>query len=126
MTDEPCFHRLGGPGMPSCRVVAVDIEYRDANGVLHDGELIDPETEATELDLLRSVAHRLGVHWGEDEFGWWSVLPKAKITDWVVWRQDDNGQRYVVERNLNEQDAELMVAEMEASAHKQTYWAERV
>lgn len=125
MADEPHFHRLGESSAPGCRVVSVEISYRDANGEYVDGEFMDPETEATELELLRAVAHRLGAKWGCDEFGWWAVVPKAKITDWTVWRQDDNGQQFVVERNLNEQDAELMVAELEASAHKQTYWASR-
>jgi hypothetical protein len=52
------------------------------------------------------------------------------MTGWVVWRQDENGNRYVVRRfpaTMTETDtaraqAEELAAEMEARGHKQTYW----
>jgi hypothetical protein len=51
------------------------------------------------------------------------------MTAWVVWRQDDNGNRYVVRRfPASAPDAraaaEALAAEMEARGHKQTYWVE--
>ena len=42
---------------------------------------------------------------------------------WVVHRQDDNGNRFVVQTGLSRQEAERLVAEFEAHGHKQVYWA---
>jgi hypothetical protein len=42
---------------------------------------------------------------------------------WVVWRQDDNGNRFMVARKDSRAEAEALVSEMEARGHKQTYWA---
>lgn len=44
------------------------------------------------------------------------------MTAWVVWRQDDNGNRYVVRRCPSK--AEALAADMEARGHKQTYEVE--
>ncbi|MEV7225496.1 methyltransferase domain-containing protein [Polymorphospora sp. NPDC051019] len=41
---------------------------------------------------------------------------------WVVWRQDDNGNRYEVARRELRADADDLAAAMEARGHKQTYW----
>lgn len=41
---------------------------------------------------------------------------------WSVWRQDDSGTRFLVQTNLNEQQAKSMVADFEARGHKQAYW----
>jgi hypothetical protein len=38
-----------------------------------------------------------------------------------VWRQDDNGNRFVVERHLSRDEAERLAAEFEARGHKQVY-----
>jgi hypothetical protein len=43
---------------------------------------------------------------------------------WTVYRQDDNGNRFVVERHLSRDAATHLVAELEAHGHKQFYWAE--
>jgi hypothetical protein len=43
---------------------------------------------------------------------------------WVVRRQDDNGNRFVVRTHLSREEAERLVVEMEAKGHKQVYWAE--
>lgn len=43
---------------------------------------------------------------------------------WSVYRQDDNGNRFVVSTQLNREEAELLVAEFEARGHKQVYWVE--
>jgi hypothetical protein len=46
------------------------------------------------------------------------------VTDaaWVVWRQDDNGNRFVVTKRAVRAEAEKVAAEMEARGHKQLYW----
>ncbi|MEV4758526.1 hypothetical protein AB0J86_25940 [Micromonospora sp. NPDC049559] len=44
---------------------------------------------------------------------------------WIVWRQDDNGNRFEVARKESRADAEELVAVLEARGHKQLYWAAR-
>jgi hypothetical protein len=44
--------------------------------------------------------------------------------DWTVWRQDDNGNRFIVQRTLTYHEAKALVSELEAKAHKQFYWLE--
>jgi hypothetical protein len=44
------------------------------------------------------------------------------VDEWVVWRQDDNGNRYVVRRLASRAAAEKLAAELEARGHKQLYW----
>jgi hypothetical protein len=44
---------------------------------------------------------------------------------WAVHRQDDNGSRFVVRTGLSREEAERLVAKLEALGHKQTYWIER-
>ncbi|GAA4604121.1 hypothetical protein BJY16_004873 [Actinoplanes octamycinicus] len=41
---------------------------------------------------------------------------------WVVWRQDDNGNRYVVARGRSRAEADELAATLEARGHKQLYW----
>lgn len=43
---------------------------------------------------------------------------------WRVVRQDDNGNRFVVQDHLSREAAELVAAEFESRGHKQTYWDE--
>jgi hypothetical protein len=44
---------------------------------------------------------------------------------WAVHRQDDNGNRFVVQTGLSREAAERLVAELEARGHKQVYWTEQ-
>ncbi len=46
----------------------------------------------------------------------------ARINIWSVWRQDDSGNRFLIEEKLTEEKARQMVSEFEARGHKQTYW----
>jgi hypothetical protein len=41
---------------------------------------------------------------------------------WVVWRQDDNGNRFEVARKDSRAEADELAALMEARGHKQLYW----
>ena len=43
---------------------------------------------------------------------------------WLVMRQDDNGNRYVVASGLTEAEARALAASYEARAHKQMYGVE--
>lgn len=45
---------------------------------------------------------------------------------WVVWRQDDKGQQFVMMTTYGtREEAEAAAAELEARGHKQHYWVER-
>lgn len=41
---------------------------------------------------------------------------------WELWRQDDNGNRFLVGRFPSAEAAEAEQRRFEALAHKQTYW----
>lgn len=43
---------------------------------------------------------------------------------WIVYRQDDNGNDFVVQDNVSREEAERLVAEFEARGHKQLYTAQ--
>jgi len=86
--------------------------------------LLDAGPTASELELLRTVAARLGAKWGHDEFGWWATIEKSKISTREVWRQDDNGNKVMVASGLTEEQAQNRANELEATGHKQTYWIE--
>jgi hypothetical protein len=55
----------------------------------------------------------------DDERGLAGAGPPAR---WIVWRQDDNGNRFEVTRKDSRAEAEELAAVMEARGHKQTYW----
>jgi hypothetical protein len=46
--------------------------------------------------------------------------------EWLVMRQDDNGNVFIVSEHLSEAPARRHAAELEARAHKQIYWVEHV
>jgi UDP-N-acetyl-2-amino-2-deoxyglucuronate dehydrogenase len=43
---------------------------------------------------------------------------------WTVYRQGDDGNRFVLARHITKEEADRMVAEFESRGHKQVYWAE--
>jgi len=45
---------------------------------------------------------------------------------WIVWRQDDNGNRYEVRRFTDRAEAEELAERLEARGHKQLYWVAAV
>jgi hypothetical protein len=57
-----------------------------------------------------------------DDRGVGEVDGSAAATVWVVWRQDDNGNRYEVARRESRASASALAEELEARGHKQTYW----
>ena len=44
---------------------------------------------------------------------------------WVLWRQDDNGNRFVVATFDDQKAAEAALRAFERKKHKQTYWIDR-
>jgi hypothetical protein len=50
--------------------------------------------------------------------------PERPPMTWTVHRQDDNGNRFVVETGLSSEEAERLVALLESRGHKQLYWSD--
>jgi hypothetical protein len=50
--------------------------------------------------------------------------PSASPELWTVYRQDDNGNVFVVQDNVSQEEAERLVAVFEARSHKQLYTAQ--
>ena len=69
------FHRLGVPGGPGCEVTALRATGKDDNGNPQAIDFLDAGPNATEVELLRTIAATLGVRWGHDELGWWAAVP---------------------------------------------------
>jgi lactoylglutathione lyase len=55
-------------------------------------------------------------------------MPKTdfmtSISQWTLWRQDDNGSSAIISKHLAKSDAESKLAELESRGHKQHYWIE--
>jgi hypothetical protein len=117
MNTEKTYHRRGEPGGRCCPVGVLPITVGGTTA-----ELLDAGPAATETELLRTVASRLGVQWGHDDFGWWAVVRGGDFPGWAVWRQDESGGKCLDAANLIEHQARSMVADFEAKGHKQTYW----
>ncbi len=79
MTDKPAkygpFHRTGSPGGPGCAVGTLKIVAKGPNGLPRPAVLLCAPDQATEVELLRTVAEGLAVQWGHDDLGWWAVVP---------------------------------------------------
>ncbi|MDR0275360.1 MAG: hypothetical protein LBI48_08505 [Burkholderiaceae bacterium] len=72
------YHRLGELSGPGCPVSVLSITTtRGKDGAEMPGHLLDAGSEVTELELLRTIASGLGVHWGRDDLGWWAAVPSA-------------------------------------------------
>jgi len=89
---------------------------------MFEAQLLDAGKVSTELELLRTVASRLAVRWGNDDFGWWAVVDGRGFPSWTVWRQDDSGNKFLMEANLTEAQARSLVSDFESRGHKQAYW----
>lgn len=50
--------------------------------------------------------------------------PDCPGSNWIVYRQDDHGNSFVVATDLSREAAQRMVADYEARGHKQHYWCE--
>ena len=52
------------------------------------------------------------------------ATPNGPQTHWSVMRQDDNGNRFLVRREMMKAEALQLAAELESHGHKQLYWIE--
>ena len=44
---------------------------------------------------------------------------------WTVWRQDDNGHKWIVAHHDDQELAQAQADEMQRRGHKQLYWVEQ-
>jgi hypothetical protein len=51
-------------------------------------------------------------------------MTSADASGWELWRQDDNGNRFLIGRFDTADGAEAEQRRFEALAHKQTYWVQ--
>jgi hypothetical protein len=72
------YHRRGEPGGPGCPVAALPITMQGQDGSVIPGQLLDAGRDASELELLRTIARGLGVRWGRDDLGWWAAVPSQR------------------------------------------------
>jgi len=73
-----------------------------------------------------SITNQLMAGWPEETFTTiWPLPPRLaerRAKGWTVWRQDDNGNQYVVSRHDTQAEAQSVAADLEARGHKQVYW----
>lgn len=50
------------------------------------------------------------------------MAAEQKVFSFDLWRQDDNGNRFLVDSFAERADAESRLAELTRLLHKQTYW----
>ena len=72
------YHRIGAPGGPGCEVATLPITLEGPDGQPVPAYLLDAGAEASELELLRTVAQGLGVRWGRDDLGWWATVARQE------------------------------------------------
>lgn len=133
------YHRLGSPGGPGCKCAAMPVQGKASDGTVLDEVLLDAGPDSSELELLRTVAAGLGVQWGHDDFGWWAAVPSAPVSKsaivgpqpqeagekgYSLFREDDNGARFLIERFNTQEEAEAKAAELARGGHKQHYFVE--
>lgn len=51
-------------------------------------------------------------------------MSDAEAGDWELWRQDDNGNRFLIGRFGTAEAAAAEQRRFEALGHKQTYWVQ--
>ena len=52
------------------------------------------------------------------------AMSNADASGWELWRQDDNGNRFVIGRFDTANAADAEQRRFEALGHKQTYWVQ--
>lgn len=115
----------------------IPVRGKIAEGVYIEASLLDAASGSTELELLRTVADGLGVKWGQDAFGWWAAVPQqpvskfasmteAKASPYALFREDDNGARFLISHFDSKEQAEAKAAELAYGGHKQHYFVEEL
>ncbi len=107
MPNHAPLFRSGASGGPDAQVSILPITGR-ASGTdrMIKASLLDAGETATELELLRTVASGLGVVWGQDDLGVWTVVPNEPSSAFAtaqepeielphaLYREDDNSSQF--------------------------------
>lgn len=80
------------------------------------------------IEAVRAV----GVVWGRDELGAWAVVPNeprsafapSSSESFALYREDDNGARFLIARYATRAEADTKAAELARGGHKQGYSVE--
>lgn len=95
------------------------VEYLDAREVVTEiGCLNNPETIAKDLDEILEVL----------ELSTSNIIylfDNIKLIPHELWRQDDNGHKFLIKTFPCKADAVKAMKEFERRLHKQTYWIEK-
>jgi len=139
MPNHGPFHRRGAPGGPGCEVSVLPISgRRPGSSEVIEACLLDAGEKASELELLRTVASGLGVAWGRDDLGAWAMVPNEPRSVFAaapepptelphaLYREDDNGARFLIARYATQAEAEAKAAELARGGHKQGYFVETI
>lgn len=137
MSEHGPFHRRGAPGGPGAEVSVLSISGRRlGSDEVIEASLLDAGEKASELELLRTVASGLGVVWGRDDLGAWAMVPNEPRSAFAtspepptelphaLYREDDNGARFLIARYATQAEAEAKAAELARGGHKQAYFVE--
>ncbi len=111
-------------------------DHASGSGQVIKASLLDAGETATELELLRTVASGLGVVWGQDDLGAWALVPNEPSSAFAaaqepaiglphaLYREDDNGARFLIARYATQTEAEAKAAELARGGHKQHYFVQ--
>lgn len=73
---------------------------------------------AAEVEIFEQVLELLDLD--SDWLSW--INPDLQLVPHEIWRQDDNGQSFVIRTARCRADAARMVRRLESSPHRQMYW----
>jgi hypothetical protein len=88
--------------------------YRQMTNIL---SLWQADTLASDLEDILEV-----LNLGTEDLEW--IEPTISFQKYEVWRQDDNGGKFLIEIAHSKADAKKIVRKYELIPHKQTYWIE--
>lgn len=70
------------------------------------------------VELFEQVLELLDLD--SDWMSW--INPELALVAYEIWRQDDNGQAFIIRTARCRADAARMIRRLESSPHKQMYW----
>jgi pimeloyl-ACP methyl ester carboxylesterase len=86
------------------------------------GEKLRSLLPHAELHILNGGTHDLGFEFADAVA---LLIDEHLAMTWQLWRQDDNGHRFLVGEYRVKAAAEAKMAELMVCIHKQTYWIEQ-
>ena len=86
------------------------------------GEKLRSLLPHAKLHVLNGGTHDLGCELADEVA---LLIHEHLAMTWQLWRQDDNGHRFLVGEYQDKASAEARMAELMVCIHKQTYWIEK-